>query len=112
MIANLGVFLDHDLVGLDAEDAEALVRAEGLVRNLDTEIPQVLIESRIIEASFVKLRSGVPTATTGANVPALNSACIRGIAGCRPNPSDSASAARSLAGMNCSSGSTPTRSSG
>jgi type IV pilus assembly protein PilQ len=30
---------------------EALVRAEGLVRNLDTEIPQVLIESRIIEAS-------------------------------------------------------------
>jgi type IV pilus assembly protein PilQ len=29
---------------------EALVRAEGLVRNLDTEIPQVLIESRIIEA--------------------------------------------------------------
>ncbi|MFY3742881.1 type IV pilus secretin PilQ [Anaeromyxobacter sp. Red801] len=31
--------------------AEALVRAEGLVRNLDTEIPQVLIESRIVEAS-------------------------------------------------------------
>ncbi len=30
---------------------EALVRAEGLVRNLDTEIPQVLIESRIIEAT-------------------------------------------------------------
>jgi type IV pilus assembly protein PilQ len=30
---------------------EALVRAEGLVRNLDTEIPQVLIESRIVEAS-------------------------------------------------------------
>ncbi len=29
---------------------EALVRAEGLVRNLDTEIPQVRIESRIIEA--------------------------------------------------------------
>ncbi|HYG68573.1 MAG TPA: type IV pilus secretin PilQ, partial [Anaeromyxobacteraceae bacterium] len=29
---------------------EALVRAEGLVRNLDTEIPQVLIESRIVEA--------------------------------------------------------------
>jgi type IV pilus assembly protein PilQ len=29
---------------------EALVRAEGLVRNLDTEIPQVLIEARIIEA--------------------------------------------------------------
>jgi type IV pilus assembly protein PilQ len=27
------------------------VRAEGLVRNLDTEIPQVLIESRIVEAS-------------------------------------------------------------
>jgi len=31
--------------------AEALVRAEGLVRNLDTETPQVLIESRIVEAS-------------------------------------------------------------
>ena len=30
---------------------EALVRAEGLVRNLDTEIPQVLIEGRIIEAT-------------------------------------------------------------
>jgi len=30
---------------------EALVRAEGIVRNLDTEIPQVLIESRIVEAS-------------------------------------------------------------
>jgi type IV pilus assembly protein PilQ len=30
---------------------EALVRAEGLVRNLDTETPQVLIESRIVEAS-------------------------------------------------------------
>ena len=30
---------------------EALARAEGLVRNLDTETPQVLIESRIIEAS-------------------------------------------------------------
>jgi type IV pilus assembly protein PilQ len=29
---------------------EALARAEGLVRNLDTEIPQVRIESRIIEA--------------------------------------------------------------
>jgi type IV pilus assembly protein PilQ len=31
--------------------ADALVRAEGLVRNLDTETPQVLIESRIVEAS-------------------------------------------------------------
>jgi type IV pilus assembly protein PilQ len=31
--------------------AEVLVRAEGLVRNLDTETPQVLIESRIVEAS-------------------------------------------------------------
>ncbi len=30
---------------------EALTRAEGLVRNLDTAIPQVLIESRIVEAS-------------------------------------------------------------
>jgi type IV pilus assembly protein PilQ len=30
---------------------EALARAEGLVRNLDSETPQVLIESRIIEAS-------------------------------------------------------------
>ncbi len=30
---------------------EALARAEGLVRNLDTETPQVLIESRIVEAS-------------------------------------------------------------
>jgi type IV pilus assembly protein PilQ len=30
---------------------ENLVKAEGLVRNLDTEIPQVLIESRIVEAS-------------------------------------------------------------
>jgi len=30
---------------------EGLVRAEGLVRNLDAEIPQVLIESRIVEAS-------------------------------------------------------------
>jgi type IV pilus assembly protein PilQ len=29
---------------------EALARAEGLVRNLDTEIPQVRIESRIVEA--------------------------------------------------------------
>jgi len=31
--------------------SDALARAEGLVRNLDTEIPQVRIESRIIEAS-------------------------------------------------------------
>jgi type IV pilus assembly protein PilQ len=30
---------------------EAIVRAEALVRNLDTEIPQVRIESRIVEAS-------------------------------------------------------------
>ncbi|MGB8930070.1 MAG: type IV pilus secretin PilQ, partial [Anaeromyxobacteraceae bacterium] len=30
---------------------ENLSKAEGLVRNLDTEIPQVLIESRIVEAS-------------------------------------------------------------
>jgi len=30
---------------------EALARAEGLVRNLDTETPEVLIESRIVEAS-------------------------------------------------------------
>jgi type IV pilus assembly protein PilQ len=30
---------------------ENLAKAEGLVRNLDTEIPQVLIESRIVEAS-------------------------------------------------------------
>jgi type IV pilus assembly protein PilQ len=30
---------------------EALARAEGLVRNLDTETPQVLIESRIVEAA-------------------------------------------------------------
>jgi len=30
---------------------EAIVRAEGLVRNLDSEIPQVLIEARIVEAS-------------------------------------------------------------
>ncbi|HET6437354.1 MAG TPA: type IV pilus secretin PilQ [Anaeromyxobacter sp.] len=30
---------------------EALVRAEGLVRNLDAETPQILIESRIVEAS-------------------------------------------------------------
>ena len=30
---------------------ESLVKAEGLVRNLDTEIPQVLIETRIVEAS-------------------------------------------------------------
>jgi type IV pilus assembly protein PilQ len=30
---------------------ETLARAEGLVRNLDTEIPQVRIESRIVEAS-------------------------------------------------------------
>jgi type IV pilus assembly protein PilQ len=30
---------------------EALTRAEGLVRNLDSPIPQVLIESRIVEAS-------------------------------------------------------------
>lgn len=30
---------------------ENLVKAEGLVRSLDTEIPQVLIESRIVEAS-------------------------------------------------------------
>ena len=37
------------LIVKDIQDA--LVRAEGLVRNLDTEIPQVLIESRIVEAS-------------------------------------------------------------
>ncbi len=37
------------LIVKDVQDA--LVRAEGLVRNLDTEIPQVLIESRIVEAS-------------------------------------------------------------
>ena len=30
---------------------EALARAEGLVRNLDTETPEVLIESRIVEAA-------------------------------------------------------------
>jgi type IV pilus assembly protein PilQ len=37
------------LIVKDVQDA--LVRAEGLVRNLDTEIPQVLIESRIVEAT-------------------------------------------------------------
>jgi type IV pilus assembly protein PilQ len=37
------------LIVKDIQDA--LLRAEGLVRNLDTEIPQVLIESRIVEAS-------------------------------------------------------------
>ncbi len=37
------------LIVKDVQDA--LVRAEGLVRNLDTETPQVLIESRIVEAS-------------------------------------------------------------
>lgn len=30
---------------------EALIRAEGIVRNLDTQTPEVLIESRIVEAS-------------------------------------------------------------
>jgi len=37
------------LIVKDVQDA--LARAEGLVRNLDTEIPQVRIESRIVEAS-------------------------------------------------------------
>jgi type IV pilus assembly protein PilQ len=37
------------LIVKDVQDA--LVRAEGLVRNLDTQTPQVLIESRIVEAS-------------------------------------------------------------
>src|SRR5207237_7762024 len=30
---------------------EALLRAEGIVRNLDTQTPEVLIESRIVEAA-------------------------------------------------------------
>ena len=37
------------LIVKDMQDA--IARAEALVRNLDTEIPQVRIESRIVEAS-------------------------------------------------------------
>src|SRR5205085_638027 len=36
---------------------EALLRAEGIVRNLDTATPEVLIESRIVEASTSFSRS-------------------------------------------------------
>ncbi len=42
---------DRTNVLIVKDTQEALVRAEGLVRNLDTPIPQVLIESRIVEAS-------------------------------------------------------------
>src|SRR5439155_26129958 len=36
---------------------EALMRAEGIVRNLDTQTPEVLIESRIVEAATSFARS-------------------------------------------------------
>src|SRR5205814_114396 len=36
---------------------EALLRAEGIVRNLDTQTPEVLIEARIVEASTSFSRS-------------------------------------------------------
>src|SRR5205085_6685385 len=36
---------------------EALLRAEGIVRNLDTQTPEVLIEARIVEASTGFARS-------------------------------------------------------
>ncbi len=42
---------DRTNVLIVKDTQEALTRAEGLVRNLDTPIPQVLIESRIVEAS-------------------------------------------------------------
>jgi type IV pilus assembly protein PilQ len=53
------VLTDRGTVGIDErtnvlivkDTQEALARAEGLVRNLDTETPGVLIESRIVEAA-------------------------------------------------------------
>jgi type IV pilus assembly protein PilQ len=42
---------DRTNVLIVKDTQEALARAEGLVRNLDTETPQVRIESRIVEAS-------------------------------------------------------------
>ena len=60
---------------------EALARAEGLVRNLDTETPGVLIESRIVEAA-VQLRPGA-SACSGA----ATSASARPPATACPSPS-------------------------
>src|SRR5207237_493227 len=45
----------NTLIVKDVQDA--LVRAEGIVRNLDTATPEVLIESRIVEASTSFSRS-------------------------------------------------------
>jgi type IV pilus assembly protein PilQ len=74
---------------------EALARAEGLVRNLDTETPQVLIESRIIEAaSNFNQAIGVQwggnasfTQATGNPLPVAfpNNAAATGAAGSAPN---------------------------
>ena len=45
----------NTLIVKDVEDS--LIRAEGIVRNLDTQTPEVLIESRIVEASTSFSRS-------------------------------------------------------
>jgi len=53
------VLSDRGVVTVDARTnvliikdiAENLAKAEGMVRNLDTQTPQVLIESRIVEAA-------------------------------------------------------------
>ncbi|HVI74924.1 MAG TPA: type IV pilus secretin PilQ, partial [Anaeromyxobacteraceae bacterium] len=74
---------------------EALARAEGLVRNLDTEIPQVRIESRIVEASTNFNRAigvqwgGNATASTATGNPTglyfPNSIAAAGAAGNTPS---------------------------
>src|SRR5207245_4406726 len=45
----------NTLIVKDVQDA--LLRAEGVVRNLDTQTPEVLIESRIVEAATSFARS-------------------------------------------------------
>jgi type IV pilus assembly protein PilQ len=73
---------------------EALLRAEGIVRNLDTQTPEVLIEARIVEASTSFARSAgiqwggnVSFAPTFGNPTGLVFPNILSVAGAADDPS-------------------------
>ncbi|TMA22231.1 MAG: type IV pilus secretin PilQ [Deltaproteobacteria bacterium] len=73
---------------------EALLRAEGIVRNLDTQTPEVLIEARIVEASTSFSRSAgiqwggnISLAPTFGNPTGLVFPNILSVAGAADDPS-------------------------
>src|SRR5207237_5584572 len=73
---------------------EALLRAEGIVRNLDTQTPEVLIEARIVEASTSFSRSAgiqwggnISLAPTFGNPTGLVFPNILSVAGAAADPS-------------------------